>query len=382
VFPLESRPDASTEGQAVHPKNSAANRFASGVALQKKGRFSEALEIFRRLAREEPGNVNLQGHLGALLDRTGFLTESEQALRQAVALAPASPGPRQALALNLMAQGQYPEGWALYEARHESPGSGLPPATAFPFPQWRGEDLAGKKLVILPEQGFGDQIQFARFVPKLAAAGAEVMLFAPPELHALFAHSFPEATVILAAGSVDFPDPDYWVMSGALVGRLGVTLETLPSEPYLKTPAVAPARKEGFKIGLQTRGNPNHPNDTHRSLPSNMAAFLRSNLPGEIVGLDPAETGARDFAQTAAVMEQLDAIVTVDTSIAHLAGALGRPCFVLLPHFGTDWRWMREREDSPWYRNTQLYRRGPRDANWAPAIKRLAQDVAGLAEAG
>lgn len=358
--------------------NSAA-MFAGAVELRKAGKLVEAADIVRRLARAEPRNADLLLNLGVVLNQMGALQEGEQVLRRALNLKPGLPQIRQALAINLMAQGQYPEGWALYESRHDAPGSSLPSAAAFPFPQWKGENLAGKRIVIFPEQGFGDHIQFSRFVPAMQAAGAEVVLLTRPELVSLFAHSFPGAMVVAATGAVEFPDPDFWAMAGGLVGRLGVTLETLPSEPYLRTPASAPPLPQGFKIGVQLRGNPNHGNDGNRSLPPDTAALLRASLPGHVIGLDPKETGARDFAQTAAIVEQLDLVVAVDTSVAHLAGALGRPCFVMLPANGTDWRWLRERDDSPWYPSLRLYRRELEDTDWSPTVERVVRDVQALA---
>lgn len=352
-----------------------ADMLADAIALRAAGKLVEATEIFRDLAQVEPRNADLLLNLGVALNQIGALEEGEQVLRQALSLKPDLALIRQALAVNLMAQGQYTEGWAHYESRHEMAALALPSATAFPFPQWNGEDLTGKRIAIFPEQGFGDHIQFARFVPRLQAAGAEVILLTRAELVTLFSHSFPGANVVAAVGAVEFPDPDFWAMAGGLVGRLGVTLETLPAQPYLRTPASRAPLPPGFKIGVQLRGNPNHSNDANRSLPPEAAARLRASLPGHVMGLDPAETGARDFAETAAIIEQLDLVITVDTSVAHLAGALGRACFVLLPHLGTDWRWLRDRDTSPWYPSLRLYRRDLREADWTATLDRLVRDV-------
>jgi len=358
---------------------SLADMLADAVALRLAGKLVEATAIFRDLARVEPQNADLLLSLGVSLNQIGALEEGEQILRRALGLRPDLAPIRQALAVNLMAQGQYAEGWTHYESRHEVPALALPSATAFPFPQWNGEDLTGKRIAIFPEQGFGDHIQFARFVPQMQTAGAEVILLTRAELVRLFEHSFPGANVVAAVGAVEFPDPDFWAMAGGLVGRLGVTLETLPAQPYLRTPASAPGLPPGFKIGVQLRGNPHHSNDANRSLPPEVAAQLRTSLPGHVLGLDPAETGAQDFAETAAIIDQLNLVITVDTSVAHLAGALGRPCFVLLPHLGTDWRWLRDRNDSPWYPSLRLYRRGLEDADWSATLDRLVGDVHALA---
>lgn len=363
-------------------QKSSAALFAEAFALRKQGKGRKALDIYRGLARAEPRHVDVHLQLGVLTGQTGALVEGERILRRALTWSPDDARLRQALGMNLMAQGQYAEGWAFYEARHAVPAMALPAAEAFPFPQWRGEPLAGKRIAILPEQGFGDQIQFARFVPQMQAAGAEVTLLCPLELAALFTHSFPQAEVLVATGAVSFPDPDYWTMAGGIVGRLGLSPDSLPSRPYLRTPVATPPIPAGFKVGVQLSGNPQHANDAHRSLPPDAAAALREQLPARVIGLAPAETGARDFAQTAAIIQALDVVVTVDTAVAHLAGAMGKLALVLLPHFGTDWRWLRDRDDSPWYPSLRLYRRGARDADWTPTIRRLAHDVHALASAG
>jgi tetratricopeptide (TPR) repeat protein len=362
-------------------KNSTTALFEAAVASHNIGKPLEALASYRKLARANPRNVVALLHLGVLLHQLGKLEEAEKVLRRALVLAPESAPTRQALSLVLMAQGQYAEGWPLYESRHEIPAMALPNASAFPFPRWRGQPLQGKRIVVFPEQGLGDQIQFARFVPSLLAAGAEVTLLVPEALLALFRHSFPEANVLAAVGSVEFPDPDYWAMSAGLVNDLGVTLETLPSKPYLHTPARRRPFAAGFQIGVQLRGNPNHRNDVNRSLSPQAAAWLRTGLPGRVVGLDPSESNAADFAETAAIIQQLDLVIAVDTSVAHLAGAMGKPALVLLPAFDTDWRWLRNREDSPWYPSLKLYRRGPLDDDWVPTLERVTQDAHVLARA-
>jgi hypothetical protein len=354
--------------------------FAVAAELSQTGRVREALPLYRDILRRDPGNVNLLQHVGVRLNQVGELAEAEQILRTALSLSPDHALVRQALAINLMSQGQYAEGWRLYESRHQNPALQLPTAAALPFPQWQGESLAGKRIVIFPEQGFGDHIQFARFIPQMQADGAEVTVLTRPELVTLFVHSFPDVNVMAAVGAVEFPDPHFWAMGGGLVGRLGVTLQTLPSKPYLKTPAIWPPLPAGFKIGVQLRGNPHHKNDINRSLPPEAAAQLRAELPGQVISLEPAATGAQDFAQTAALIEQLDLVIAVDTSVAHLAGALGRRCFVLLPAYDTDWRWLRDRSDSPWYPSLRLYRRDLDDADWTPTLGRLVSDVRALAQ--
>ncbi|WP_162875580.1 hypothetical protein [Sphingomonas crusticola] len=309
--------------------------------------------------------------------RTGHLAAGEAILRSAVAAHPDLPDLRRVLGLNLLTQGRYAEAWPFYEARIAVPWltDGLP--RDFPFPRWQGEDLAGRHVTIFPEQGWGDQIQFIRFLPALAAFGARITLLAPPLLVRLFRHNFPDVQIFPADGAVDFADPDYWLTLVDLPGRLGVTLNTIPAAPYLTPPGRWANVPEGPKVGLVTKGNPNNERDRWRSLPDAVADRLRDGLPGRVFGLLPDATGARDFAETAAVVDGLDLVVAVDTAAAHLAGAMGKRCFLLLSGVDTDWRWMRDRIDSPWYPNHVLYRGGA-DGAWDAAVDRLIGDARAL----
>jgi tetratricopeptide (TPR) repeat protein len=344
------------------------------MALRQAGRLSEAEAVLRQATLAAPRSAEAHHHLGGILAQQGRRTEAEAAWRRTLALAPGAPSTEAALGALLLADGRYAEGFRLFESRHVIARMAKP---RLPYPEWRGEDLTGRKLLIWPEQGFGDQIQFARFAPLAAAAGADVTLLCLPPLQRLFAASL-GVRVLAASGQVEFPDPDVWVMAGSLAGRMGVTVETVPGAPYLRPvdpPAPAP---DGFRVGVMTAGNPAHANDTHRSLPAAMAERLRAGLPGAVVDLRPEATGARDFADSAQVIAGLDLVVAVDTSVAHLAGALGKPVFVLLSAVNTDWRWLRERSDSPWYPSARLYRQAAAD-DWAPVIDRVLADAHAMA---
>ncbi|MDB5419952.1 MAG: hypothetical protein JWP50_3371 [Phenylobacterium sp.] len=344
--------------------------LARAAAAREAGDLALAERLYARAAARWPNEAEPHHHLAGLHRRAGRLDLAEAEYRRTLALAPGAAATQRVLATLLLSQGRFAEGFALFEARHAVPAMAKP---ALPFAEWRGEDPAGKQLLIWPEQGFGDQIQSARFAPVLKALSAEVTLICAPALERLFAASL-GVPVIAAAGPVEFPDPDYWVMSGTLPARLGVTVETIAAAPYLRATETWPPLGEGFKVGLMARGNPAHENDAHRSLGPHDARRLR-DLPARIVDLDPAATGARDFADTAAILDQLDLVISVDTSVAHLAGAMGKPCWVLLPAIETDWRWLRERTDSPWYPSLRLYRQDPGEG-WGPVIDRLAADFA------
>lgn len=347
-------------------------------AARTAGRLRLAMEMYRRAHAAAPEDAAAAGRLGTTLSMLGLRAEAEQVLRQALAAEPTNAAAHHALAMTLMAQGRYPEAGPHYAARFYVPELNVRPPEGLGCPRWSGEALAGKRVVVFPEMGFGDQIQHARFVALMRDQGCEVTLLCRPALERLFADSLPGVRVVAASGSVDLPDPDLWMMSGDLMFLPGVTLETLPNAPYLRAPP-PPAAASDLTIGLATAGNPHHGNDANRSLPADLADRLRRGLPGRVVSLAPADTGARDFAETAALMAALDLVVTVDTSVAHLAGALGKRALVLIPAVNTDWRWMHGRADSPWYPSLRLYRAHP-VAGWSPAIERLLCDAP--AEAG
>lgn len=266
---------------------------------------------------------------------------------------------------DLLAVGRYGEGWPLMEAR-----IALRPDLVAPinvdFPEWKGEPLAGKTILVWLEQGFGDQIMFVRFARQLADRGARVTVACRPSLAALFSEFDAVHSVIaiaqrqrMAIGSYD-----YWTRYFSLPLRLGTALETLPNAPYLRVPADRRGRWESYSgIGLMWRPSATGVNVGNKSLPDDQAQRL---LDRGAVSLQPEHTGVADFADTAAIIERLDLVISVDTSVAHLAGAMGKPCWTLLPAIGLDWRWMRDRQDSPWYPSMRLFRQ--RQATGWPAV--------------
>jgi hypothetical protein len=168
---------------------------------------------------------------------------------------------------------------------------------------------------------------------------------------------------------------DYWTRFFSLPGRLGITLETLPGRPYLFAPADRRARWAGASgVGLAWRASPTGFNARNKTLPDALAQRL---LEAGATSLDPADTGVDDFADTAAIVEQLDLVISIDSSVAHLAGAMGKPCWTLLPRLHCDWRWLRGRTDSPWYPTMRLYRQTT-PGDWRPLIERVATEMAAM----
>lgn len=285
----------------------------------------------------------------ALARRAGRHEEAEATYRAWLALEPANPAPAYGLSHLLLARGAYAEGWSLYEARADIPETGVkkPPLS---FPEWRGE--AVKSLLIWPEQGFGDQIMFARWIPELAARGMDVTLLTPPPLVRLFGGL--GVAIMPAEGAVAIPRHDAWCLIGSLPRLIG----TLPSAPYLQGAA------GGRGVGVMPVGNPRQVNDVNRSLPTELAENLRR------LGRDlaPEATGAKDFQDTAEIIRDLEAVVTVDTSVAHLAGAMGKPVRILLAHDAC-WRWGRANR-SAFYPSADLIRQ-PRPGDWGAALQQL-----------
>jgi hypothetical protein len=270
----------------------------------------------------------------------------------------------------LLAQGRTAEGFALYDAWREIAGLAVRTAPDLGAPVWAGEEVAGRNVVVWGEEGFGDQIMFARFIPLLREAGAQVVWVCHPALVRLAREGLGVAAVP-AQGRLEFHALGYVAPTSRLPVVFMQRLRAPPPAPYLKPPK--PNLIEGLSVGVVARGSPQHDNDVNRSLPPAAAAELMA-LPGA-VSLAPQDTGARDFWDTAAIIAGLDLVITVDTSAAHLAGALGKPCWVLLPAIGCDWRWGQAGDETPWYPSLRLFRQTT-PGDWAGVLAEVRTALA------
>jgi tetratricopeptide (TPR) repeat protein len=267
--------------------------FQQAMAAYQLGRFSDAQKLYKRSLVLAPDQLGARHNLASLMQGLGGLDDARDQFVALLADHPAQQESIYALACVLLDQGDYARGWPLYEARRNIPALNIPTPNV-PFPEWQGEPLAGKRIVLFPEQGLGDNIQFARLANVLRNQGAKVVLLTRPPLAALFAQSFEGIEVLVAEGNVDLGEPDYWALIGSLPGLLNLTIEDIPRTNYLRAAQPRGPRKPGpWRMGLVTKGNPNQANDAYRSLPPVQAARLH-NLKGiEVVSLHPEDSAAR-----------------------------------------------------------------------------------------
>jgi tetratricopeptide (TPR) repeat protein len=364
-----------------------------GAVLLKAGDAEAAHESFERAVALKPGEAEAHHNLASALSDLGRYEEALASCRRATALDPAHAQANFAEAMLLLVQGKLREGLEKYEWRWKL-GTLVP--RGFPVPLWNGEDVAGRTILLHGEQGYGDAIQGLRYVPLVAARGGRVVLELPQPLVRLAA-SLSGVAEIVAAGQA-LPRFDLVCPLLSLPRAFATTLETIPADvPYLAPPPEAAARWRelldgaGLKVGVAWAGSPLHRSDARRSIGvETLAPLLRiegvrwfslqvgeraadlARLPADLV-TDLAPRLA-DFAETAAAIANLDLVVTVDTAVAHLAGALGRPAWVMLRE-RPDWRWLIGREDSPWYPTLRLFRQRER-GDWDDVVSRLRAALA------
>ena len=379
--------------------------YNRGNALKLLKRYEESLASYDRAVALQPNHADAHNNRGQVLRELGRYNEALASYDRALALRPHHVMAHcNAAALRLLT-GDFGRGWVHYEWRWLKK-SVVPTKRNFSQPAWSGGDrLSGKTILIHSEQGLGDTIQFARYVPLIAAGGAQVIFEVQKPLQELMTGLAGAAKIAAKGGPL--PQFDLHCPLLSLPLAFGTRLETIPSDnAYLRVPprhlAEWQSRLSGARhprIGLVWSGNPGHERDGERSiglralLPmldtlSAAASFvsLQKDVRAEdaailkeradIVDYGPA---LRDFSDTAALVSQLDLVISVDTSVAHLAGALGKPVWILLTYF-PDWRWLLGRDDSPWYPTARLFRQNG-TGTWDDVIVRLCQALPQFAKA-
>lgn len=373
---------------AINPDHIESNNNRGNI-LRDMDRFDEALACFETALRLFPGYGDAYVNLGLALQSMGRQDDAVATLRRGLKILPENPDLHWNLALTLLQIGDYAAGWEEYEWRWRMPKFQVF-ARDMTQPLWHGEELSGRSLHLHAEQGLGDTIQFARYVAMAAAKAARVSVECNAGLRRLFAGS-------QGWQSVEFVDTppdgvDFHAPLMSLPRGFATRIETIPGEmPYLAAPpalvdawAERLAATEGFRLGIVWAGNRTYQNDAKRSLafpeltplletPGCTAFSLQLDRDEAADGVIDLAADLGDFADTAAAIENLDLVIAVDTAVAHLAGALGRPVWTLLPA-ASDWRWLKNRTDTPWYPSMRLYRQ-QRPGDWQAVVRAVATDL-------
>ncbi|WP_421725747.1 tetratricopeptide repeat protein [Bauldia sp.] len=384
--------------QAIAQSETAAAHMARAEALRHLGRLDDQLAAFDKAVTLEPPTATLHHGRGVVLGELGRLDEAETAFADAVALEPGNPRLRTDRALLMLHRGDYQAGWAEHEQRLRLPefafGGGK-------VQRWTGESIAGKSLLIHGEQGLGDTIQMLRYLPKVAESRAKLTLALPPALRRLIASSFTGLDIIKDdAVSEGF---DFAVSLMSLPHLFDTRADTVPGPiPYLEAEPDLVAKwqqrigTDGFRIGICWAGNPDHRADRYRSIPLAKFAPLAA-VPGvrlislqamhgldqldalpegvAVESLGPEVTDNPDgLAEIAAAMGALDVVISADTAVAHVAGALGRPVWTAI-RYQPEWRWPEGKSEPPWYPTMWLFRQ-PAVGDWDSVFAEMAAYLA------
>ncbi|WP_428534973.1 tetratricopeptide repeat protein [Rhodopila sp.] len=348
---------------------------------------------YRTAIRLDPTLAEAHASLGHILTLQGQPDHAIEACQTAIRLRPDFAQAHWNLAIAALLAGDLTRGFTEYEWRRRHPRY-RDRLHDLPERRWDGKNAAGETILVRAEQGYGDVIQFARYLPLIRDAGAHPVLACAPSLIPLM-QSIPGVQAVSASDPL--PPYDAWIDQISLPLLFATTLDTIPSAArYLHADPIRTAawqtrlaaNQAGSdhqpKIGLAFAGNPRHPADRARSIPPHFAAKLLAtpgpnfvNLqhgPSAVtLGLPDLTPWLTDYAETAALIDALDLVITADTSVAHLAGALGKPVWILLPH-APDWRWLQARSDSPWYRSARLFRQ-PKAADWASVLDMVQREL-------
>jgi tetratricopeptide (TPR) repeat protein len=361
---------------------------------QRAGQFDAAAALYRRLTEKHASFVPGWINFGMLRKRSRDWAGAEDCYRRAIALDPGSAAAHFNLSNLLLQQERWREGWEAYEWRLRLPDQ---PPPRFPQPGWTGTEPAGTRVLLWGDQGYGDAIQFLRFAAQVAERGHRAIAVVKTELKSLAA-TIPGVDAAYGPGD-DLPEVDAQIALASLPRALGIESRLLWHAPYIAAPGAAPRATTSprSRVGLVWAGDPRHPNDAQRSASLDALKPLleidgidwhglqlgpardqiaMSPWSGRMVDESPRMT---DFAATAAIVASLDLVLTVDTSVAHLVGAMGKDGIVMLPFVDCDWRWLTDGERTPWYPTLTLVRQ-PAAQDWKAVTARVADLLAAKAK--
>jgi tetratricopeptide (TPR) repeat protein len=381
---------------AVDPRYAEAHNSLA-PALQRLNRIDEAIAACLMALEIDPSLGAAHSNLGNAYLALNDLPKAIEAFSTALQISPGDRVFRKNLGYAYLAGGRFRDAWPLYEERLHAASTN--PIRNLGKPQWKGDaDIRLKTLLVHSEQGLGDTIQFARFAAVLAQRGANVVLEVQPQLMTLLG-AIDGPSLVIGKGD-PIPSFDLHCPLLSLPLALGTDLDSIPrSAPYLRADPGKSARWDArfprdpsrLRVGLVWSGQQRHKNDHNRSIPvallrklalSQRAQFfclqneIRESDRAALAGMPEITNVCQElasFGDTAALIDNMDLVISVDTSVAHLAGAMGKPTWIMLP-FAADWRWMLTREDSPWYPSVRLFRQ-PCVGEWKPVISRLEAEI-------
>ncbi|MEW6001772.1 MAG: tetratricopeptide repeat protein [Nitrospirota bacterium] len=369
-----------------------------GTAFLKKDELEKAMICFQKALQKKPDFVDAYNKIGFVLQNKCRLEEAIQYFQKAIQIEPDHVDSHFGLSFPLLLSGNFEQGWKEYEWRRKTEDFISNPRD-FLQPLWDGFDISGKTILLHAEQGLGDVIQFIRYVPLVVEKGAKIIIECQYQLISLF-QNIEGVRQIIAQGE-PLPSFDIHCPLLSLPLIFGTTVDNIPAEmPYIKVNAALLRKWEDkveddnskLKVGLAWAGSPAHKNDHKRSFPldtfkplaqfDNIVFYSLQKGNGSEQAKSPPDRmkfidhtdEIHDFSDTAALIMNLDLVISADTAVVHLAGALGKPVWTLLP-FVPDWRWMLNREDSPWYPTMRLFRQ-PSPGDWIPVIDNVSAALA------
>lgn len=366
--------------------------IAQGNEAREQNNPELALKYYAQALTEDRNSASAFNNYGNVLRECGDPIGAIPFLQRAIQLAPEHPTSHFNLAVALLLAGDYKNGWAQYETRwnYEHLANTLP---QYSQPRWTGQDINGKTVFVLGEQGHGDNIQFVRFVGDITSRGAKVVLAVNESLKPLL---LGDAIPDIVCPADPLPEFDYWTPIMSIPNVIGTTLENLaPVQYYLTADAGLQSQwqqrlgpKTRLRVGFCWSGRRDTWINKHKAMPfETMLDLIKRNPNYEWINLQTdctleeeaelvkngvtAYPGAiKTFADTAALLMHMDVVLGVDTAISHLAGALGRPVWVMLNQYGQDWRWLLNRDDSPWYTTARLFRQ-PKMGDWSSVTDKV-----------